>query len=46
VFVLTGPIPAMEAVLVHHLRRTGGPCGPQTMCEGGGMANATLIELL
>ncbi|MGB3411795.1 MAG: thiolase family protein [Microthrixaceae bacterium] len=32
--------------LVHHLRRTGGRFGLQTMCEGGGMANATLIERL
>jgi len=32
--------------LVHHLRRTGGRYGLQTMCEGGGMANATIIEAL
>jgi acetyl-CoA acyltransferase len=32
--------------LVHHLRRTGGRYGLQTMCEGGGMANATLVEML
>lgn len=30
--------------LVHRLRRTGGRYGLQTMCEGGGMANATIIE--
>jgi acetyl-CoA C-acetyltransferase len=30
--------------LVHHLHRTGGRYGLQTMCEGGGMANATIIE--
>jgi acetyl-CoA C-acetyltransferase len=30
--------------LIHHLRRTGGRYGLQTMCEGGGMANATVIE--
>ncbi|MFJ3772316.1 thiolase family protein [Streptomyces sp. NPDC090075] len=30
--------------LVHHLRATGGRYGLQTMCEGGGMANATIIE--
>ncbi|MFD5492995.1 thiolase family protein [Streptomyces sp. NPDC127091] len=30
--------------LVHHLRTTGGRYGLQTMCEGGGMANATVIE--
>ncbi|WP_372790412.1 acetyl-CoA C-acyltransferase [Paraconexibacter sp.] len=32
--------------LVHHLRDTGGRYGLQTMCEGGGMANATIVEAL
>ncbi|XKH55033.1 acetyl-CoA C-acetyltransferase [Citricoccus nitrophenolicus] len=32
--------------MIHHLRRTGGRYGLQTMCEGGGMANATVIEVL
>ena len=32
--------------LVNHLAATGGRYGLQTMCEGGGMANATLIERL
>jgi acetyl-CoA acyltransferase len=32
--------------LVHHLESTGGRYGLQTMCEGGGMANATIIERL
>lgn len=32
--------------LVHELRRRGGRYGLQTMCEGGGMANATIIERL
>ncbi|MEV5835909.1 acetyl-CoA C-acyltransferase [Nocardia sp. NPDC052112] len=32
--------------LVNHLESTGGRYGLQTMCEGGGMANATLIERL
>lgn len=32
--------------LVNHLEHTGGRFGLQTMCEGGGMANATLIERL
>jgi acetyl-CoA acyltransferase len=32
--------------LVHHMRSTGTRYGLQTMCEGGGMANATLLELL
>jgi len=30
--------------LVHQLRRGGGRYGLQTMCEGGGMANATIVE--
>jgi acetyl-CoA C-acetyltransferase len=30
--------------LVHELERTGGRYGLQTMCEGGGQANATVIE--
>ena len=30
--------------LVAHLEATGGRYGLQTMCEGGGMANATIIE--
>lgn len=32
--------------LLHHLRRTGGRYGLQTMCEAGGMANATILEAL
>jgi acetyl-CoA C-acetyltransferase len=32
--------------LVHELHRTGGRYGLQTMCEGGGQANATIIERL
>jgi acetyl-CoA acyltransferase len=32
--------------LVHHLQATGGRYGLQTICEGGGMANATIIERL
>ncbi|GAA1466036.1 thiolase family protein [Microbacterium thalassium] len=32
--------------LVAHLEATGGRFGLQTMCEGGGMANATVIERL
>lgn len=34
----------LMTTLVHQLRRTGGRYGLQTMCEGGGMANATVIE--
>ena len=32
--------------LLSELERTGGRYGLQTMCEGGGMANATIIERL
>ncbi len=32
--------------LIHHLAQTGGRWGLQTMCEGGGMANATVLERL
>lgn len=30
--------------MLHELERTGGRYGLQTMCEGGGMANAMIIE--
>jgi acetyl-CoA acetyltransferase len=36
----------LMTTLVHELERTGGRYGMQTMCEGGGMANATIIERL
>jgi acetyl-CoA C-acetyltransferase len=36
----------LMTTLVHQLRRGGGRYGLQTMCEGGGMANATIIERL
>ncbi len=32
--------------LLNHLEQTGGRYGLQTMCEAGGMANATIIERL
>ena len=32
------------ATLINELERTGGRYGLQTMCEGGGMANATIVE--
>ncbi|MGM7669762.1 acetyl-CoA C-acetyltransferase [Microbacterium sp. A93] len=32
--------------LLHELERTGGRYGLQTMCEGGGQANVTIIERL
>jgi acetyl-CoA C-acetyltransferase len=42
------PLGATGAVLmtkmVHELERTSGRYGLQTMCEGGGQANATIIE--
>jgi len=34
----------LTTVLLHELERTGGRYGLQTMCEGGGMANGTIIE--
>jgi acetyl-CoA C-acetyltransferase len=36
----------LMATLVHALRQRGGRYGLQTMCEGGGMANVTIIERL
>ena len=33
------------ATLVHHMRANGIRYGLQTMCEGGGQANATIVEL-
>ncbi len=36
----------LMTTLVHELERTGGRFGLQTMCEGGGMANATVLERL
>jgi acetyl-CoA C-acetyltransferase len=32
--------------LLHELERRGGRYGLQTMCEGGGQANVTIIERL
>ncbi len=32
--------------LLHELERTGGRWGLQTMCEGGGQANVTIVERL
>jgi len=44
------PLGATGAVLatklLHELERSGGRYGLQTMCEGGGQANATIIERL
>ena len=36
----------LMVTMLHELERTGGRFGLQTMCEGGGMANATIIERL
>ncbi len=36
----------LTTVLLHELERTGGRYGLQTICEGGGMANAMIIERL
>ena len=36
----------LMATLVHALRKRGGRYGLQTMCEGGGIANVTIIERL
>ncbi|TFV81247.1 acetyl-CoA C-acetyltransferase [Blastococcus sp. CT_GayMR20] len=35
----------LSTTLLHRMRRDGLRYGLQTMCEGGGMANATLFEL-
>ena len=44
------PLGASGAVLltrmIHHMRDKGLRFGLQTMCEGGGTANATLVELM
>ena len=37
---------ALMTRLLRHLEATGGRLGFQTMCEGGGQANATIIERL
>jgi acetyl-CoA C-acetyltransferase len=36
----------LMATLVHALRARGGRFGLQTMCEGGGIANVTIVEAL
>jgi acetyl-CoA C-acetyltransferase len=36
----------LMTTLLHELDRTGGRWGLQTMCEGGGQANVTIIERL
>lgn len=36
----------LMTTLIHRMRTTGSRYGLQTMCEGGGMANATILELI
>ena len=36
----------LMTTLLHALRRRGGRYGLQTMCEGGGIANVTIVEAL
>ena len=36
----------LMTTMLHELERTGGRYGLQTMCEGGGQANVTIIERL
>jgi len=36
----------LMTTMLHELERRGGRYGLQTMCEGGGMANATIVERL
>ena len=36
----------LMTTLLHELERRGGRYGLQTMCEGGGQANVTIIERL
>jgi acetyl-CoA acyltransferase len=36
----------LMTTMLHHMRHHGIRYGLQTMCEGGGMANATILELL
>lgn len=36
----------LMTTLLHELERSGGRYGLQTMCEGGGQANVTVIEIL
>lgn len=36
----------LMTTMINHLEQTGGRYGLQSMCEAGGMANATIIEVL
>ena len=43
---LGASVARLMTTMMHELERTGGRYGLQTMCEGHGMANATIIERL
>jgi acetyl-CoA acyltransferase len=43
---LGGSAARLMTTLVHHMRDNGIRYRLQTMCEGGGQANATILELL
>jgi acetyl-CoA acyltransferase len=36
----------LMTTMINHLEQTGGQYGLQTMCEAGGMANATIVQVL
>jgi len=36
----------LMTTMINHLEQTGGRFGLQSMCEAGGMANATIVEVL
>jgi acetyl-CoA acyltransferase len=36
----------LSTTLINHMRTNGIQYGLQTMCEGGGQANATIFELV
>ena len=44
--VVDGTGARLMTSLLGHLEATGGRYGLQTMCEGGGQANVTIIERL
>jgi acetyl-CoA C-acetyltransferase len=43
---LGATVARLMTTLLHELERTNGRYGLQTMCEGGGQANVTIIERL
>jgi acetyl-CoA acyltransferase len=44
-YPLGGTGARLLTTVLHHMLDTGTPFGLQTMCEGGGMANALILEL-